>query len=140
MQRDVVVGDVERDPFGEAVDRTLQRVVLERLEAAAAVAHEVVVMAVGAAVRSGRRRRRPRRAEQAERDQLVDDAVDRGAPDAPAVTGAQLVLDVERGQRARLLVQQLDHRLAGAAAAVAGAGEPLQRLLAPLGHRVNSSL
>ena len=69
--------------------------------------------------------------EQPERDQLVDDAVDRGAADAAAVAGAQLVLDVERGQRAGLLVQQLDDGLAGAAAPVAGAGEPLQRVLGP---------
>src|SRR5688572_19029069 len=45
VQRHVVVGDVERDALGEVVDRTFQCVVLEGLETAATVAHEVVVMA-----------------------------------------------------------------------------------------------
>ena len=46
MQRHVVIGDVEGDAVGEPADRALQRVVLEGLEAAAAVAHEVVVVLV----------------------------------------------------------------------------------------------
>ena len=40
-----MIGDVEGHALGEVVDRALQRVVLEGLEAAAAVAHEVVVVA-----------------------------------------------------------------------------------------------
>ena len=105
------------------------------LQAPAAVADEVVVVLVvvralrlvaGDAVADLHAR------EQAERDQLVQHAVDRGAADAAAVAGAQRVLDVQRRERAGLLVEQLDHGLAGAAAAVAGAGEPLERVLGPL--------
>ena len=61
--------------------------------------------------------------EQAERDELVEHAVDRGAADAAAFAVAQLVLDVERRERAGLLVEQLDDRLARAAAPVAGVAE-----------------
>ena len=129
-----MIGDVERHARREAVDGALQRVVLERLQAAAAVAHQVVVVLAG--VRALRFVARHAVAdvhagEQSERDELVEHAVDRGAADAPAVAGAQPVLDVERGERAGLLVEQLDHGLAGAAAPVAGAGEPLERVLRP---------
>ncbi len=114
-------------------------VVLERFQPSAPVAHQVVMVLVGgvAALRLV-----PRDAvadvhagEQVEADELVHDAVDRGAADAPAFTGAQTVLDVQRGQRAGLVVEQLDHRLTGATAPVPGAGELLQSLFRPLCHR-----
>src|SRR3954454_22352802 len=45
VQGDVVIGDVEGDAVGQAVDGLLERFVLEGLEAAAAVAHQVVMVA-----------------------------------------------------------------------------------------------
>ena len=41
-----MIGDVEGDARGEAADRPFERVVLEGLEPAAAVAHEVVMVLV----------------------------------------------------------------------------------------------
>jgi len=77
-----VIGDVEGHPVGKPADRALQRVVLERLQAPTALADQVVVMGVRtlgfvardavADVDAG---------EQVERDEFVDGAVDRGAPD-----------------------------------------------------------
>ena len=73
--------------------------------------------------------------EELEAHELVDDAVDRGASDAPAFARAQRVFDVQRGEGAGLLVEQLDHGFTGATAPVAGAGEPFQGHVRPLCHR-----
>lgn len=62
--------------------------------------------------------------------QLLEDAVDAGAPHRAAVV-AQCGLDVVRGERARLLVEQLDHRGARAAPPVAGLGETGGRAVRP---------
>src|SRR4051794_1324990 len=97
VQRDVVIGDVERDPRGEAADGALERVVLEGLQAPAPVADQVVVVLV-LVLRPLRLVARDavthlHAREQPERDQLVEHPVDRRAADPAAVTLAQAVLD-----------------------------------------------
>ena len=118
------------------MDRALELVVGERVDVAAGVADHVVVM-----IAAGPRGLVPRdvltdldAGEQAEADQLVEDAVDPGAGHRAAV-GAQRGLDVVDGQRAGLTVEQLDDRRARAAPAEAGVGEAALRVLTPVVHR-----
>src|ERR1039458_5730343 len=54
--------------------------------------------------------------------ELVEDPVDARATH-PARLPAQRILDLDRGQRTRLAVEQLDHRAARAAALVSRGGE-----------------
>src|SRR5689334_20108598 len=74
--------------------------------------------------------------EQVQVHELLHDAADRATADPPAVAPAQPVLDAQRAERARLLVEELHHRFASATAPVAGAGEALKRVLGPLCHRL----
>src|SRR3954454_4078889 len=136
VERDVVIGDVEGDTAGQAADRALERVVLEGLQAPAPVTDQMVVVAAALRFVAGDAVADLDAGQQVEADELVDDAVDRGASDAPALALTQPVLDVQRAERAGLLVEQLDHRLAGAPPPKAGAGEALKRVLGPVGHQL----
>ena len=131
-----MLGHVEGDAGGEAVDGALELVVGEGLHVAAAVAdHVVMVVAVGARGLVARRALADLDArDEAEADELLEHAVDRGARDAAAV-GAQRVLDLVGAQRARLAVEQADDRGPRAAAAEAGLGEAAVGVLGPRLHR-----
>src|SRR6185503_14734170 len=71
---------------------------------------------------------------QAELLELLQRPVDRGAADR-RLAPAQLVVEVERGDRAVVFGEGLDHRGAGATAPVAGVGERGQRVLGPVAPR-----
>ena len=130
---DHVVGrDHVGQAAGELLDRRLQRRVLERRDLAAVVADDVVVV-----VAAGQRRlvARAALADLEAVDQLLvlehlERPVDAGDPDLAAAV-AQPVVDLLGREATVLLGEQLDHRGAGAAGAVAGLGERLGRLLLP---------
>src|SRR5919197_6154254 len=63
--------------------------------------------------------------------ELLDDPVDTRARDAALAALAQRLLDLDGRQRAALAIEQLEHRGAGAAAAVARRGERGGRVLGP---------
>ena len=130
-----MLGDVEGDAPGEPVDGALELVVGEGLHVAAAVAdHVVMVVAVGARGLVARGALADLDAgDEAEPDELVEHAVDRGARDG-AILGAQRVLDVVGAQRARLAIEQGDDRGPRAAAAEAGLGEAAVGVLGPRLH------
>jgi len=70
--------------------------------------------------------------------ELVEDPVDARAAH-PASLAAQRILDLNRGQRTRLAVEQLDHRAARAAALVSCGGERRLGAIRPLpGGRIGS--
>src|SRR4051794_18634963 len=125
VEHDLVLGDLERDALGDAVDRRLELGVGERDHLAAAGAHHVVMMVragtVGLVARDALADLDLRH--EAEPVELVEDAIDARARDAaPAL--AQLRLDLVRGQRARLVLEQADDRRASAAAPEAGLLQP----------------
>ena len=115
MQHDLVIGDLERHAPAELVDRLLELLVGERHEPPAAVADEMVVVAVLAAARLVAHHALAGldSLHELEALELVQDPVDAGARHA-AVGVAQGVLDVERRQRAMLAVEQLEHALRAA--------------------------
>src|SRR5689334_2634208 len=96
----------------------LECLVLERFQTPATVTHQMVMVAVALRLVARDAVADVHAAEQVQVHELVDDAVDRGTADPPAVALAQPVLDVQRAERARLLVEELDHRFASAAAPV----------------------
>ena len=108
-QNDLVRGNDVPASVCDSVDGGLERRVLERLNLAAVVAHEVVVM-----VAVGVRRLEPGDAV-AEVDPLdepqlvhaVERAVHAGDPDV-GTTGARALVDLLRGEAAVLLTEALD--------------------------------
>src|SRR5947208_3514975 len=107
----------------------------ERLDLAARVAHDVVMVL---AARVSGLVARGAGAEvdlldEALVDEQVERAVDARDPDA-AVVRAELVEDLLRGEAAVLPGEELDDGLAGAAAAVALAAERRERRVPPVGR------
>ena len=133
-QDDVVVGDVEADLVGEAVDRALEGRVLEGDHAAAVAADRVVVMVAAGLdpLVAGGAAADLEALDEAELLELLEGAVDAG-PAAGGSSAAQLVVELERGDRAIVAGERLDHRRAGAAAAQAGGLQRRQRVLGPTG-------
>ena len=128
VEHDLVLGHVEGDAVGDAVDCALQLVVLERDDLLACVADEVVVMVAAAGVDglvAGDAVADLDPRDELELLELVDDAVDAGPRDRPPAAGSQRLLDLERRQRAGLAGEQVDHCPPGTAAAVAGVGQAL---------------
>src|SRR4051794_13628449 len=87
VENDVVIGDVELQIARQARDRLLQTTILERDDASAAVAHEVVVM-----LAAGMRGLVPRSPltdldtrDEVELVELLERAVDAGDPHAAAL-------------------------------------------------------
>jgi zinc transport system substrate-binding protein len=125
-----VRGDGVAAPVRHSLDRRLERRVLERLHLAAVVADEVVVM-----VTAGVRGLEPRDTvaeldalDEAQGIQPVEGAVDARDPDAASACPHALV-DLESGQAALLLADELDDETpcrSAPAARVAQAGERLR--------------
>src|SRR5207248_728925 len=124
VQHDLVAGDRIAGSAFDLVQGPLELGVLERLDLAAAVADEVMVV-----LASWMRRFVPGRVgadvdplDEAIGRQLVERPVDGGDADLAAI-GAKRVEDLLRGQAAVLPPQQLDHRAATAALAAPGEGQ-----------------
>ncbi len=116
--------------------RALQPRIIERDEAAALLAHEVMmVLAAGQdALEPG--------LVAVDRDPLyepvlheqIEGAVDRGEP-RPSPLGAERLLDLDRAQRAGLIGQQIDHPVAGLGLTEAGLAKLEADLITPAqGH------
>src|SRR3954470_22801433 len=132
VEHDLVLGDVERDALGDAVERRLELVVGERDDLAAARADHVMVMVGAGAVGlvAGDALADLDLRQQPEPLELLEGPVHARAGDPPPAL-AQLRLDLVCGQGARLVVQQLDDRRTGAAAAEAGVREARRGELGP---------
>ena len=127
--------DREADVAGNPVERRLEALVAERVDAAAVVADDVVVVLP---VRPPGLVPRHALAElhalhEPELDEQLERPVDARDPDAPPV-GAQAVVDLLRGQAARLGAKHRDDPVARAAAAEAGLAQRRAGVLAPLRH------
>jgi zinc transport system substrate-binding protein len=127
-----VCGDCIATPVGHALDRRLERRVLERLDLAAVVADEVVVM-VAAGVRRLEARdavsqvdalNEPERVEPLERPVHARDA-------DPASLVADALVDLLRGQAAVLGADELDDEAPRRAAAPARLAEPREGVFRP---------
>src|SRR5581483_10300077 len=123
----------------DAMQRTLQAVVGERLDLAARVADEMMMVL---AVRLHRLVPRDARAEldllqEPLGAQLVERAVDAGEPDR-ALLVAQLVVDLLCGDAAALTTEHLDHRRACRSAAPPAAAERAERRSCPVIRHVHS--
>src|SRR5215213_441057 len=111
------------EALGEPVDELLELRVLERVEAAAAIADRVVVVlaaGVGGLVTGGAVD--VDAADEPEPGQHVDRAVHTREPDGPLLV-AQPVVDRLGAEAALLAREQAENLLAGAARAVARAGQ-----------------
>src|SRR5580765_3484583 len=116
----------------EPLQRELEAVVLERLDLAAGVAHEMVMVLAPAVHRlvAGDPRAEVDPLHEALGGEQLEHAVDARDPDL-AVRLAQAVEDLLRGDAAVLLVEELDHGPAGAAVAEPLAHERGERRVAP---------
>jgi zinc transport system substrate-binding protein len=138
-QHHLVCGDRVAAAAGNSLDCGLERRVLERLDLAAVVADEVVMMAVVV-------RRLEARHPVAEVDALheaelvhpLERPVHAGDADARAA-GPQGVVDLLRRQAAVLLAEVLDHEAARAAASSGGIAESVECRVRPADHRDNDS-
>src|SRR5689334_18069273 len=131
-QDDVVAGDLVAAALLHVAQDALEALVGERLDAAAVVADDVVVVLDRVA-----HRLEPRHAvaevdplDEPRADERVEHAVDGRQPDALAARVEGLV-DLLRRDAAVLRVEVADHTHAGAAAAVARRLQLLQRALRP---------
>lgn len=128
-----MLGDLERNLLGDAGDRTLQTAVLERLHAPAAAADHVVMMVAARidpliardAALDLESLDEPLRLEQLERP------VDAG-PANPRAAFTQVLLEIERCDRALVTGKGLDDSGAGAAPAVTGLIEQRHCMLGPV--------
>jgi hypothetical protein len=140
-----VLGDLEADPALQPSDRPLEPGVLERLDSAALLADDVVVVLAGRldplVARHATAHLEP--VHQLQLLQLLQGPIDAGAADR-LVRGAQPIVDLDRGHRTVLARQQLDHREARAAPLVPGVPKRRDCVLDPgavaVGpHRVDRS-
>src|SRR3954468_11324944 len=134
------LADVD-EALGEPVDELLELRVLERVEAAAAVADRVVVVlaaGVGGLVTGGAVD--VDAADEPQPGQHVDRAIHAREPDGPLLV-AQLVVDRLGAEAALLAGEQAEDLLARAARAVARAGELALSVRLPVGpgHRPQPS-
>jgi zinc transport system substrate-binding protein len=137
-----VRGDVVPAVARDADDRSLERLVLERLDLPAVVADEVMVV-LGAA-----RGLEPRDSvaevdplDEAAAVEALEHAVHARDADARA-PGANAVVDLERGEAAVLPAEVLDHLAPGGPAAATRGPQALERVLGPgelLGHEDNDT-
>ena len=134
-QDDVVRDDVVAGLLLDRLDRALERGVVERLDLAAVVADEVMVMLVPGAHRlvAGDAVAEVDALEQALLDEAVDGAVDAREADRRAARGERLV-DLLGAAAALLLVEVLDHRRPRRAHALARALQARVRLVRPARH------
>jgi hypothetical protein len=134
VEHDLVLVNAHRDAAAELLDRALQFRISERCDRSAAVADEVMVVIVLAAERLVTRHRLTDvdPLDEVEALQLIEDPVDAGASHRPR-PGAQCVLDLKRGERARLRVEELQDRASGGAVVPAAVRQnPLRVLYPPL--------
>jgi hypothetical protein len=133
VEHDLVPFDLVADSAAEGVERGLERLVAERLHAAAVVADEVMVML------SARKDGLVARDASADVDALdqpvlrqeIDDAVDAGDPDGPSVR-TQRVEDLLRGQAAALPRKEVDDSAPCTAPAIPRVPERREGVLGPL--------
>ena len=127
-----MVVHADAEPPGHAGDRALEAGVVERDEAAAAVADEVmVVLAAGQHALEPRLVALHRHAlDEPVLDQLIKGPVDARAP-GPAALQPQRVLDLDGGQRAALVAEQIDDPVPRTARAESGAAQDESRVVAP---------
>jgi zinc transport system substrate-binding protein len=139
VQDDVVRGDDVAAAVGDTLDRGLERRILERLDLAAVVAHEVVVM-VSAGVGGLEARHAVAEVDpldEPERVHALERSVDARDPD-PRPTRARLLVELVRGEAAVLLSEELYHERPRAAASPARVSEARKRDLGP-GHGDNDT-
>jgi zinc/manganese transport system substrate-binding protein len=140
----------------KSLDRLLERVVIERLQQAAVIAYEVVMVVVAALLHRGAFKARDAVTDVHARDQVevlehVDAAVDAGDADRPVGHAAlqprgQMLTDLLHRECAVLLREELDQDLACAAAPMPGAAngslgqfDPRPLLLSELAIRARCS-
>jgi len=119
-QHDIVRRHDVPAPIGDALDRRLERGVLERLDLPAVVADEVVMM-IAAGVCGLEARDSVAEVDSLDESQVghaVERAVDARNPD-PSPTRADAIVDLVRREAAVLLPEQLDDDAASAPAASA---------------------
>ena len=138
VEHDIVLGHLEVDLPREPFDALLERAIVERGDPAAAVADQVLVVLAG--------REQPLVARHAlanveatdelELHEQVEVAVD--ARQTDAMTGrAKGIVDLPRGERARLRLEEVDERAARLRAPVARASQDVEGVVPPgCGRRV----
>ena len=139
-KNDIVRGHRVAAAVGHALDRRFEGRVLERLDLAAVVTHEVVVM-VAAGVRRLEARDSITEVDALDEPELVhaiERAVHAGDAD-PAPPIAYGVVELLRGKAAVLFSEQLDHELSRAAAAPARLAETGERGVRPCHHDDNDT-
>lgn len=101
--------DAHVQPRGEAVERALERRVVERDQAPAGAAEQMVMVAAAGIDALEARLAIPDRQalDQAELDEQIEGAIDGRAANWPT-TRSQGVFDLERGESAGLPVEQVD--------------------------------
>jgi hypothetical protein len=128
--------DLEADCFADPLERVLQSPVGERLDLAAALTDEMVVVVAARRHRlvAGRvRELEP--LDELEARELVESTVDAGEADL-AVLRPQRLEDLVRGQTALLSSKERDHVLSCASCAPTRAGEAGQCMCLPGAHAV----
>ena len=139
-QHDIVRRHDVPAPVGDALDRRLERRVLERLDLPAVVADEMV-MVVAAGVGRLVAGDAVAQVDPLHEPQLVH-AVERAVHACDADTGAaraRAVMDLVRREAAVLLTEQLDDLSSRAATAAAGLAQPDERRIRPGGHGDNDT-
>ena len=128
-------GDVEAGAAFDGLDRSFKRGVLERFELAAAVANEVVVVAVAGADRlvAGDAVADVDPLHGAAVDERVDGAVDAGEADVGAAADERLV-DLLGAVAALLRGEKVDDLGAGCAESLPGRGQARTGVVGPTGH------
>lgn len=126
-----MLGDRERDAVGETRDRPLERGIFEGRDLAAAVANEMVVVAlVTMRLKAGGAVSDVEPSDETELGELFEGPIHARAAHGPSPP-AHAVFDLANGQRAALAPEELDDRSAGAPAAMAGGGEAVERIPRP---------
>jgi hypothetical protein len=138
-KHDLVLGHGQRHTLADAADRPLEVRIGERHHQPAAIAYEVMMMrsAVVSALEAHHCLPRLDSLYEAEALELVEDPLDARPADRPRAACAEHILDLDRGQRATLASEQLEHRPARAAALAPVGGEQRLGAIDPTGgaHR-----
>ena len=124
------------EPPGRALERALEAIVRERLDPAATVADEVVMVIVTVAARRLEARDPVTHVDpldEAKGGERLERPVDARHADGTA-GGADAVVDLLCGEAASLFVEELDDRPARAPAAEPGGAESGERVIGPVRH------
>jgi hypothetical protein len=134
-EHDVVLLHRVTEPPGRTLERALQDLVRERLDLAAVVADEVVVVVVALAgwleARDAVADVHP--LDESELGERVERPVDAGHPHG-AAPGRDAVVDLLGGAAAVLRREEVDHGPSRSSASQSGCAQPLERGVDPGGH------